>query len=192
MFINGFPSFDEFDCITQELRPAGPTLASYTLSNQKPLGMIMTQTRNWIAGLVVAAMTAGCTTGPTKEQTGTVLGGVLGGVLGSQVGSGRGQTAATIIGAIAGGVLGGSLGRTMSENDRLKAAQALETTPTGQPAVWNNPDSGQRYTVTPTRTYEASDGPCRDYRVNGTIDGRAEEVHGTACRQSDGNWHVRG
>ena len=152
----------------------------------------MSQSRICISTLIVVAMTLGCTTGPTKEQTGTVIGGVLGGVVGSQVGSGRGQTAATIIGAIAGGVLGGSLGRTMSENDRFKAAQALETTPTGQPSVWNNPESGRRYTVTPTRTYQAPDGPCRDYRVNGTIDGRAEEVHGTACRQPDGNWHARG
>ncbi len=142
--------------------------------------------------LTSALLGSACTTGPTKEQTGTVVGGVLGGVLGSQVGSGRGQTAATIIGAIAGGALGGSVGRSMSETDRLKAAQALEKTRTGENARWRNPDTGHQYTVTPTRTYQSAEGPCREYRMNGVIDGRPEVIEGTACRQNDGHWRVVG
>ena len=145
--------------------------------------------------LIASAMTAlllasGCTTAPTKEQTGTVVGGLLGGVLGSQVGGGHGQTAATIIGALAGGLIGGAVGRSMSETDKLKSAQALETTRTGEGAQWRNPDTGHQYTVTPTRTYQSADGPCRDYRMNGVIDGRTEVIQGTACRQNGGNWRV--
>ena len=145
--------------------------------------------------LITSAVTAlllasACTTGPTKEQTGTVVGGVLGGVIGSQVGDGHGRTAATIIGAIAGGLVGGAVGRSMSETDKLKSAQALETARTGEATQWRNPDSGNQYTVTPTRTYQSAEGPCRDYRMNGVIDGRTEVIQGTACRQNDGNWRV--
>jgi len=143
-----------------------------------------------LAGALVVSGCGGMQ--PTKEQTGTVVGGVLGGVLGSQVGGGRGQTAATIIGAIAGGTLGGSLGRRMNENDRLRTAQALETTGTGEAASWRNPDTGSQYSVVPTRTYQAEGAPCRDYRLTTTIDGRPQDVTGTACRQPDGNWRAVG
>jgi hypothetical protein len=29
---------------------------------------------------------------------------------------------------------------------------------------------------------------CREYRTTATIDGKAQEIHGTACRQPDGTW----
>lgn len=130
----------------------------------------------------------GCQT--TGEGTGQVVGGVLGGVLGSQVGKGKGRTAAIIAGTLAGAYFGGKIGKTMDESDRQKAYTSLENNQTNQPTSWQNPDSGNAYTVTPTKTYNsASGGPCRDYTTEVVIDGRRETATGTACREN-GSWRV--
>ena len=78
----------------------------------------------------------------------------------------------------------------MDDTDRLKAAQALETSPTGVASQWRNPDTGYEYVVTPTRTVQTAQGPCREYTMDGVIGGRSEKVYGTACRQPDGSWRV--
>lgn len=133
---------------------------------------------------------AGCESPPSQQQSGTVIGGVLGGVLGAQVGQGSGRTAATVIGTLIGASIGGNVGRSMDETDRLKTAQALEAVPTGRSSSWRNPDTGAAYTVTPTRTRQTSDGPCREYTVDATVAGRPERVYGQACRQPDGSWRT--
>lgn len=130
----------------------------------------------------------GCQT--TGEGTGQAVGGVLGGVLGSQVGKGKGRTAAIIAGTLAGAYFGGKIGKTMDETDRQKAYSSLENNQTNQPTSWQNPDSGNAYTVTPTKTYNStSGGPCRDYTTEVVIDGRRETATGTACREN-GSWRV--
>jgi len=138
---------------------------------------------------VLTVSLAGCQTPPTQEDTGRVVGSVLGGVLGSNVGKGSGKTAAIIAGTILGGYLGGAVGKSMDENDRYRANQAFETNPTNQSSSWRNPDNGNEYTVTPTRTYANDSGPCRDYTTEVIIDGRRESATGTACRE-DGKWRV--
>lgn len=143
--------------------------------------------------LVCAISINGCaTTGKGQnEQAGVIIGGVLGGVLGSQVGKGDGRTAAIIIGTLVGASIGGSVGRSMDDTDRLKTAHSLETVRTGEPTTWENPDSGNEYTVTPTRTYEDNSGPCREYTVDAKIGGKNEKIYGTACRQPDGSWEIQ-
>ena len=145
-----------------------------------------------IFSLLLACVVAvsGCaTTGKGQnEQSGEIIGAILGGVLGSQVGKGDGRTAAIILGTMAGAMIGGNVGKSMDETDQLKTTDSLETVRTGEPTSWNNPDTGNEYTVTPTRTYEQSSGPCRDYTIDAKIDGKNEKVHGTACRQPDGSW----
>lgn len=136
----------------------------------------------------LAASLAGCATQGQQEQTGMIIGGLLGGALGSQVGQGSGRTAATIVGAMIGASVGGNVGRSMDENDRLKTAHALENVRTSVPTRWVNPDTRNQYTVTPTRTYDASSGPCREYTVQAVVKGKPETVYGTACRQADGSW----
>ena len=150
-------------------------------------------TRNILVSVTLATLVslAGCATYQgQQEQAGMVIGGILGGVLGSEVGGGRGRTAAIIAGTLAGAAIGGSVGRSMDEVDRMKTAQTLETVRTGVPAQWRNPDTGNSYTVVPTRTYESSAGPCREYSIDALIGGRPEKVYGTACRQPDGSWRV--
>ena len=143
-----------------------------------------------VSGSVVLA---GCQTSPSKERTGTVTGAVIGGILGTQVGKSGSdtRTAAIIAGTILGGIIGGSVGRTMDDVDRMKANETLETYPTNQPHSWRNPDSGNQYTMVPTRTYEAAGSPCREYTMNAIIGGQRETVYGTACRQADGSWKVQ-
>jgi surface antigen len=153
----------------------------------------MKVTKTCIALALTAALSLGaCENPPTKEQKGAVAGAVVGGVVGSTIGGGTGRTVAIVAGTLAGALIGGHIGQKMDEADRLKAAQALESTSTGQSSTWKNPDTGAQYTMTPTRTYEEAGSPCRDYTVNATVDGKPEKVQGSACRQSDGSWKAMG
>lgn len=133
---------------------------------------------------------SGCAT-LDRADKGEIIGGVLGGVIGSQVGDGRGQTIAIIVGSIAGSMIGRQIGENMDEADRRNTALALRDNRTGEGATWINPDNGTRYTVTPTRTYESSNAPCREFRVNADVgDQPDQQVNGTACLQADGSWMI--
>jgi surface antigen len=140
------------------------------------------------AAALAAIALGACETPPTQQQKGTVAGAVVGGVVGSTIGGGTGRTVAIVAGTVVGGLIGGHIGKKMDEADRIKAAQALENAPTGERVSWKNPDSGDQYSLTPTRTYEANAAPCRDFTVVGTVDGKPETVKGSACRQADGSW----
>ena len=140
------------------------------------------------AWALAAALTAGCSM--NQEQSGALLGGAVGAAAGSAVGRGSGQVAAVVLGALLGSVAGANIGRHMDEQDRVRAAQVFESYPTGSPGRWRNPDTGDSYAVTPTRTYETAQGPCREFRMRATVGGEADTVYGTACRQPDGTWKV--
>ena len=131
----------------------------------------MKSTTRWAAAALSLAL-AGCATQGPQEQTGMVVGGVLGGVIGSEIGRGSGRTVATIVGAMTGMAVGGAIGRSMDEQDRRKTTHTLETVRSGVASQWRNPDTGHEYRVTPTRTYQAATGPCREYTVDGMIGGK--------------------
>lgn len=147
--------------------------------------------RRLLPAVLAAFALAACQTPMTQEQSGMVIGGLLGGVVGSQFGHGSGRTAAVIMGTLAGVAVGGAVGRSMAERDRYLTAQTLETVRTGVPSQWVNPDTGNRYTVVPTRTWGSVEGPCREYQVSAVIGGRVEQMWGTACRQPDGSWRAQ-
>lgn len=129
-----------------------------------------------------------------KQTAGTVIGAGLGGLAGAQFGGDEVQLAATAFGTLLGAFLGSEIGKSLDRADQLAAAQAtqtaLEYNPTGTPSAWRNPDTGHYGTVTPTETYDSADRPCREYRHTVYIDGRAETLVGTACRQPDGTWRA--
>lgn len=134
---------------------------------------------------------SGCET-TTHGQQGEVLGGVIGGVIGAQVGEGRGKTVAIIVGTIAGALIGQHIGQSMDDTDRMRTAMVLNDSRTGEHTNWINPDTGYEYTVTPTRTYEKSGGPCREFQLDATVGGQTNQnVYGTACLQADGSWLVQ-
>jgi surface antigen len=140
---------------------------------------------------LLITLTAGCETMSQAEQ-GELIGGVIGGVVGAQVGDGHGQIVAIIVGTMAGAMIGRHVGETMDDVDRMQTAQSLNDSRTGQSTTWVNPDTGYEYTVTPTRTFEESGGPCREFRLDATIgDQTDQEVYGTACLQADGSWLVQ-
>jgi surface antigen len=143
--------------------------------------------------ILTILMLWGCSTtqGP-QEQAGMVIGGVLGGMLGNEIGGGgRGETAAIIAGTMAGAAIGGAIGRSMDTTDRLRTGMALEGVRTGVTTTWRNPDTQTAYAVTPTRTFETSSGPCRDFTIQTLMEGRQQQVTGTACRQPDGTWRMQ-
>jgi surface antigen len=133
----------------------------------------------------------GCET-TSHPQEGEVIGAVIGGVVGAQIDDGNTRTAAIILGTIAGGMIGRHIGQSMDDTDRLMTAQSLNDSRTGQSTTWVNPDTGHEYTVTPTRTYEESGSPCREFQLDATVGGRTDQdVYGTACLQADGSWLVQ-
>ena len=146
-----------------------------------------------VAGLLPAVVFASCEAPAEnkKEVAGTVIGAVIGGVVGSRIGNGNGRVVGAVAGTVAGGAIGHSIGKSMDATDHLKACQALEDTRTGEATTWRNPDSGTTYTMTPTRTYQAERGPCREYTLDAKVGEHTEKVYGTACRQSDGSWQAK-
>ncbi|MFV3127889.1 glycine zipper 2TM domain-containing protein [Niveispirillum sp. KHB5.9] len=134
-----------------------------------------------------------CDRRAVNNNVGTLLGAVAGGLAGSTIGDGRGQVAATLGGVLVGAAIGSSLSSSYSHADYGCAVQTFERAPTGQAVMWDDPDRDARYTLTPTRTYEASSGRyCREYTSQAQIGGRTQSTYGTACRQPDGSWEIVG
>jgi surface antigen len=121
-----------------------------------------------------------------REVVGGLVGGAVGGVLGSRIGKGDGQLAATAAGSVIGYIVGSAIGRSMDELDQACVGQALERAYDQRTVAWT--DSDTRYELTPTRTFERSGRYCRDYEVRALVEGRPQQVTGTACRNPDGSW----
>ena len=144
--------------------------------------------------VLVAVVGAGCETMQANPKT--TIGAVGGGALGGLIAGAAGANPAAIAAATIGGILvGGLVGNLLDERDKRLAAEAaqkaMESTPSGKPVAWQNPDSGHSGTVTPTKTYQTANGTyCRDYETTVLIDGKQERATGTACRQPDGSWRV--
>ncbi len=142
-----------------------------------------------IATTLALALLAACESQPSKENIGMATGAVLGGVLGHQIGGGSGKTVATVGGAALGAFVGSRVGRNMDHSDQAHTTHALARSADGESTTWRNNETGTRYSVTPTRTYQGdSGGRCRDFTTVAQIDGRDEVLHGTACKQPDGTW----
>jgi surface antigen len=140
--------------------------------------------------VVIGFLTIGLSACATREEAGTLTGAAVGAAVGSTIGGGRGRALAIWLGAVVGAHIGQTIGRYMDEQDRIRTSMVLESNRTYQPSTWHNPDTGYDYTVTPTRTYEVAEGPCREFTVNAIIGGKTEQVYGTACRQADGSWKI--
>jgi surface antigen len=125
----------------------------------------------------------------TNQDVGTVTGGVLGGLIGSRFGGGSGQLVAIGAGAVAGAYIGGQMGRSMDAQDRARMNSAFENNAVGQPAYWQNQNTGASYNVVPTQNVTLNGNPyCREYSSTAMIAGKSQQVYGTACRMPDGTW----
>lgn len=147
-------------------------------------------------GLIGTMLTLGACAqnqGP-KETGGTILGGIGGALLGSMVGKGSGQMAAIAVGTLAGAMIGQNIGQSLDRADRAaidRAEHRATTADLGETITWNNPESGNRGTVTPVRDgRDSKDRYCREFRQTIEIGGKLEEGYGTACRRPDGSWQI--
>jgi surface antigen len=156
------------------------------------------RSRAALAGILLLGFgLAGCQPeyggGPGPKTTVGALGGAAGGGLIAAAAGGHG--AAIAAGVIVGGLLGGAVGSYLDAQDRMlanqAAQQAFESSPTGAPSTWQNPDNGHSGSFTPTRTYQNPNGAyCREYQQQIMIGGRPQQSYGTACRQPDGSWRI--
>jgi surface antigen len=129
--------------------------------------------------------------GFSHAEIGGAVGGVVGGILGSNIGKGNGKTLATIAGTLIGATIGSNIGGSMDSSDQYCAGQAFDTAPDQRTVAWNNPDTHSTYRVTPNNSYTSNDGRyCREYSSATVINGRQENVTGTACRNAEGNWQL--
>lgn len=133
--------------------------------------------------------------GLSKSDVGTALGAIGGGVAGYQFGKGSGKAVATAIGAIAGGAIGNELGASLDRADQTyynnTQQRALETLPAGQSLPWNNPQTGNSGSFTPSNPYQTSAGQyCREFSQAINVGGNTQQAYGTACRQADGSWQI--
>lgn len=153
-----------------------------------------------LSASVVALSLASCApqgpygTGPGPGLAmGTLGGGAAGGLLGAQLGGGEGRLATTAAGTLIGALLGSQIGQRLDANQRQAAAQATnQALATNNTITWRDPDRTAYGTVTPVRTYQAGGRSCREYIHTVYIDGRAQDVRGTACQAPDGSWQVVG
>lgn len=148
-----------------------------------------------VSALVIVGTMAACSndTGP-KQTGGAILGGIGGAVAGAQFGKGTGNLAMTALGTLLGAYVGSEVGKSLDRADQQYAMQAeskAHAAPVGQTISWNNPDSGNSGTYTPTRDGRDQSGNyCREYQTTVNIGGQSEQAYGTACRQPDGSWKV--
>jgi surface antigen len=119
----------------------------------------------------------------TKSGTGTAVGAGGGAIVGGALGGSTGA----LIGAAIGGIGGYAVGRQMEIEDQRRVALALEQ---NRAMYWENPDTGHEYSVQPTRTVYERGRECREFRMVGDVNGRPDEVYGTACRAPDGSWQM--
>ena len=146
-----------------------------------------------IMALAASLSLSACAEG--NNQTGaTLLGAGLGGLLGAQFGGGDGQLAMTALGTLAGAAIGSSVGKRMDQVDRMKMRDA-ETraygAPIGEAIIWNNPDTGNRGSVTPVRDGRSQRGEyCREFQSEIVVGGERERGFGRACQQPDGSWKI--
>lgn len=154
----------------------------------------MTRTLLTVAVALGVALVAsfGLTACSTKEEQGTVAGAVIGGIIGNQFGKGGGKVAATFAGAVIGGIVGNAIGKDLDDHDRELARQAeydaWERGAAGRPVRWSNPHKNHRGEVVAEAYYERGRARCRDFIHTVWIDGRRQQMRGTACRNPDGTW----
>jgi surface antigen len=134
-------------------------------------------------------------TGISKSMVGGLAGAVGGAAVGSNIGKGRGNIAAIAIGTLLGAGLGSEIGASLDRADmsyyNRTSQMALETAQPGQALPWQNPQSGNSGTITPSNYYQANNGAyCREYNQTINVGGQVSQGYGKACRQPDGTWQI--
>ena len=147
-------------------------------------------------GLITLPLMSGCAGTYNKATTGAALGALTGTALAYGLGKDSSKKNLWLIaGAAAGGLIGNNIGAKLDERDRLLLGKTfqntMETAPNNQVGGWNNPNSGNSGTVSPTQTIVAGNSVCREFTTTINIGGELTQGYGTACRQADGSWKIQ-
>ena len=158
----------------------------------------MTTMKKTIAIAAVAILMSGCVEN-VRQTTGVGLGAIAGGVIGNQFGKGRGKMLATSVGAVAGAFAGSAIGMHLDEAARAAAnrstVEALDwAVPGGPPIRWESPATsstpanGHVYITRQGRN--AAHELCREYNQIVIVGDDVEEITGTMCRSTAGDWRT--
>ncbi len=134
---------------------------------------------------------ASCANSPySKGQQGVAGGAAAGALIGQMIGH---NTEATLIGMAVGTMLGYIVGNEMDKYDRQELNHVYERGVSGTSTAWINPDSGNRYSVTPEPAFAnpQTEQPCRKAEIRAIIDGKEEVTYTTACRDANGQWQLQ-
>lgn len=144
--------------------------------------------------VALVALVGGCQSAGPKQSVGTVGGAAAGALLGSQFGHGTGQLVAVGLGTLLGAFVGNEIGTSLDATDEMQAQHAARrayTAPVGEQIIWNNPQTGNRGTITTVNEgYSVSGNYCREFQQTVVIGGRSERAMGRACQQPDGTWKI--
>ena len=148
-----------------------------------------------ITTVLATTLLSGCAGTYNKATTGAALGAITGTALAYGLGKDSSKKNLWLVaGAGLGALVGNNIGAQLDERDRLLAGQTLQHTleeaPTNSVGSWNNPDSGNSGTVTPTVTRYTDGQPCREFTTTIDVGGQPQQGYGTACRQADGSWKI--
>ena len=122
-----------------------------------------------------------------RRAIGAVLGGAIGGILGSQIGEGR---IAVLIGAAAGTLIGSEIGRRMDETDLACIGEGLEKAQDNQPVEWPSADRTATFRLVPLSSFSRDGRTCRDFSLQASSRGDAQDSNAQACRGADGQWRL--
>ena len=139
--------------------------------------------------LIVGFLSSGCA---TKTESGAGIGALAGAAIGSQFGPADRRLEGAILGAFVGAVMGSLIGHEMDRQDHEQLSQVYESGRSDVPTSWVNPDTGNKFKVTPKAAYKGRHArPCREARIDAVINGKPETVVTTACRARDGMWELQ-
>ena len=96
-------------------------------------------------------------------------------------------------GLILGGATGTRIGGDMNCDDRRQAMSVYRDGlegPLGQSHDWHNGNGGGNGSMTAVRQYTRDGFSCRDFQEKTLVGLHLVPRNGTACRESDGNWHT--
>lgn len=146
-----------------------------------------------ITGLLICSLfllTSCANTGMNKGQQGVIGGAAGGALIGQMIGH---NTEATLIGMAVGTMLGYIVGNEMDKYDREQLNHVYARGVSGTTSAWVNPDTGNRYSVTPEPAFSnpQSNQPCRKAEIIAVIDGKEEKTYSTACRDANGHWQLQ-
>jgi len=148
----------------------------------KPLGGTLL-----LVYLLILLTLTGCA---NKAKSGAGLGALGGGLIGSLAGPSKNKEQNALIGAAIGGLLGYTVGNEMDKEDRIRLTQVYEINPDQKTSSWVNPNTGNSYVVTPSKTHIVEGRPCRRAVIDSIIGGKREKVTKTACRRKNGTWEI--